>query len=704
MSTTTTTSIAYIAPPSKRVAELPNGFQKTANDETFETTFKSAEEALSAAFYDFDKNGAQVPRIGLDPSISPKAGNDDKEEQEDEDEEMKDVDAEDIRRQEERLAEGRRLAESGVVKPLDVPEDIAHIYDLNTVWIRRAWTRGHNHPELIKRVDFANRLIARSLPEKGRDEDSWRIKGAWRKYRFPGRELMSAVELLFVSTTKWHKEVKSSDPDKEQRDKFAINVGYSVLGLRSLLLTYNLRWRSIVPSPVMDVLASVLRDALELLDAEPRRVIHDYLYEEQALPNRSQDFLIEKAVPSVRYFFDSLSTGDHSAADESVNQLDSHAVELASLNKRLLLKADDHSLPIPWLKDIVESCRNSQQDVEDEKRRFASMCHHAGFRPIARGLCSQTFAEADLTEKEQKWIAEQRNRFFSPYEEATDLAEESKALVEDEQSQPRSSAPFANARPDGTVDGQDQPENAERSGTSSKDRSGDLQPPKWEEFPGPILNANGCTQFGKIVSVRKSGWGYRVLVNIGTESTRVLDCFRGCDFGSNTIKEWVANRPEMKTPVLKNGDLKRKPTHVASVSDVVVTTSNGLREPPTYFRVRWHSGMHGFEEAPSDEILTRSELTAVLGKKIIDGANGCKQKLLQERKRKLEWLEKCVAKQIHPDTGRPVTEGDKRDLHWIFNQVLEQQPSEKATKKRATPDANNIHVGDDWTPPETSLA
>ncbi|KAI7362128.1 hypothetical protein KC354_g7537 [Hortaea werneckii] len=115
MSTTTTTSIAYIAPPSKRVAELPNGFQKTANDETFETTFKSAEEALSAAFYNFDKNGAQVPRIGLDPSISPKAGNDDKEEQEDEDEEMKDVDAEDIRRQEERLAEGRRLAKSGVV-------------------------------------------------------------------------------------------------------------------------------------------------------------------------------------------------------------------------------------------------------------------------------------------------------------------------------------------------------------------------------------------------------------------------------------------------------------------------------------------------------------------------------------------------------------------------------------------------------------
>ncbi|KAI7127715.1 hypothetical protein KC324_g17377, partial [Hortaea werneckii] len=483
MSTTTTTSVAYIAPPSKRVAELPNGFQKPANDEIFETAFKSAKDALSAVFYDFDKNGAQVPRFGLDPSISPKAGNDDKEEQEDEDEEMKDVDAEDIRLHEERLAEGRRNVESGIVKPLDVPEDIAQIYDLNTVWIRRAWTRGHKHPELIKRVDYANRLIARSLPEKGRDEINWRIKGDWRKYRFPGRELMSAVELLFVSTTKWHKEVNSSDPDKKQRDKFATIVGYSVLGLRSLLLTYNLRWRSIVPSPVMDVLASVLRDALELLDEEPRRVMHDYLYEEQALPNRSQDILIEKAVPSVKYFFDSLSTGDHSAADESVNQLDSHAVELASLNKRLLLKADDHSLPIPWLKSIVESCRNSQQDVENEKRKFASMCHHAGFRPIARGLCSQTSAVADLTEKEQKWIAEQRNRFFSPYEEATDLAEESKALVEDEQSQSRSSAPFANARPDGTVDGQDQPENAERSETSSKDRSGDLQPPKWEEFP-----------------------------------------------------------------------------------------------------------------------------------------------------------------------------------------------------------------------------
>ncbi|KAI6853651.1 hypothetical protein KC338_g9066 [Hortaea werneckii] len=538
MSTTTTTSVAYIAPPSKRVAELPNGFQKTANDETFGTALESAEDALSAAFYTVDKNGAQVPRFGLDPSISPKAGgNDDKEEHEEEDVEMKDVDPEDRLRHEERLAEGRRNVESGEVVPLDVPEDIAHIYDLNTVWITRAWTRGHKHPQLIKRVDFANRLIARSLPEKGRDEENWRIKGAWRKYRFPGPELMSAVELLFVSTMKWHKEVKSSDPDKKQRDKFAINVGYLALGLRRLLLTYNLRWRSIVPSPVMDVLASVQRDALELLDAEPRRVMHDYLYEEQALPNRSQGILIEKAVPSVKYFLDSLSTGDHSAADESVNQLVSHAVELASLNKRLLLKADDHSLPIPWLKSIVESCRNSQQDVENEKRRFASMCHHAGFRPIARGLCSQTSAVADLTENEQKWIAEQRNRFFSPYGEATDLAEESKALVEDEQSHFRSSAPFANARPDGTVDGQDQPENAERSETSSKDRSADLQPPKWEEFPGPILDADGCTQFGKIVSDRKSGWGYRVLVNIGTERTRVPDCFRGCDFGSNTIKD-----------------------------------------------------------------------------------------------------------------------------------------------------------------------
>lgn len=185
----------------------------------------------------------------------------------------------------------------------------------------------------------------------------------------------------------------------------------------------------------------------------------------------------------------------------------------------------------------------------------------------------------------------------------------------------------------------------------------DAVPPSITGMAGPLLEDDGTTHFGKIVGVRRAGWGYRVIINIGTEKTKVLECFQGADFGRNAIKEWAPGRAQARQ-ALNIG--KRRPTHVESILHAVESDGYGsIRAAPVYFLVRWRLGIPGFESGPTEELLTRSEALRVLGKKLVDGTGGYRQRLLAKNSDMICWLNKCVSEGRHPDTGHIATAEEK---------------------------------------------
>ena len=91
-----------------------------------------------------------------------------------------------------------------------------------------------------------------------------------------------------------------------------------------------------------------------------------------------------------------------------------------------------------------------------------------------------------------------------------------------------------------------------------------------------------------------------------------------------------------------------------------------IRAAPVYFLVRWRLGIPGFESGPTEELLTRSEALRVLGKKLVDGTRGYRQRLLAKNSDMVCSLNKCVSEGRHLDTGQIATAEEKGAMPWIF--------------------------------------
>ncbi|KAI6914835.1 hypothetical protein KC318_g433 [Hortaea werneckii] len=703
MSTTTTTaSVQFSAPNVKEQDGLPESLFSSVNEEPLKKLVNDT-ELLKRGFQKSSKGGRVYPRHrrvyrvekGRDRAVGGHANDSLANGQDDalEDVEMTEAEyAEEQKGIEKMLLEGSDNAgDPQNVEVLQVPEDIALIYDLNVVWIRRSWERGF-HPDLVARINLANQLIARPSPGEGRTEEAWVQNEGWKKYRFPGLELIHCVENVVQYTREFYARKREGNPTGEE----AKNVGWSVLNMRRLLVRCDLRFKSVITPQAMDAMTEVLHVALQTIGGPHSQLLRDYLSTEEALPTRSQAVILGKAAPLFRTVFDNLEKGNDDAVNQAITGMSQFSKSLADLNGRLRLRADDHALPIPFLQAAIEACRNGESSSLKQKQ-FATYCEQSGFIPIAENVSAERLPIDALDEDTTRKIRELRLKHLCPVQQDLDEAAEREALVV----QPRQDRQTDLNTTDTNLPTQNNPslpsamtegglENSQQSGVG-------VQPPVFETFPGPILE-DGVTHFGKIMWIRKVGWGHRVIVNVGTDAVRVLKCFRGSDFGRNTIKDWMSDQGPLEAPTatLKSGHARRRPAHIYSLTDIIVADmpSGRIREPPTYFVVQWRAKMPGFEDAPCEELLTRSELISVLGKKLVDGLPGSigyRQKLEKERQRKVDWLQKCNAENLHPDTGRPATRQDMKDIPWVFQEGFREHAEEFNDE--------DIRVGDEWTPP-----
>lgn len=196
--------------------------------------------------------------------------------------------------------------------------------------------------------------------------------------------------------------------------------------------------------------------------------------------------------------------------------------------------------------------------------------------------------------------------------------------------------------------------------------------------------SDGRTSLGKVQYVRKAGFGYRVIVNRGTEKNPYFEIYPGAEFGKGVAKEWE------KDGEYECKDLP-KDTKYADITVhgrlFVQRTSQG-RENKTgrtqaqiqYYLVRCRG---------EEYVSTRSALSGMKGLspvklRLID------QKLERQKEQLLNELDGCRERNEHPDTGEQLTESDIEEMPWLSPEMILQTEDDDDDDEGDDVDIGNI--------------
>ncbi|KYG41989.1 hypothetical protein M433DRAFT_7513 [Acidomyces richmondensis BFW] len=603
-------------------------------------------------------------------------------------------------------AERKKFLESGLAQSckslerLDIPPDIAEIYDLNTVWIRRSWKRGL-HPALMRRINIANNVIRAKNDMLGRGQE-WYDQG-YKKFKFPGENVMIFIDRIYGLIMEiWKPDLQKPE---QERNNAARDVAYCLLNLRALLEPRGIPWKSCVTSEVTTLLFDVTNDGMNQISDAERSCLQKWIYDERAVqPVSMQLAILHEAAPMVKLLFDSVETQDEIKMHSIYDSLQTAANKMRDVNIRMCLKADDREIQIPLLKEFIEhTTSNSSGDFNIAKKQFAAIAFQTGMKPIAKALfpsenLDQIFEEPEVLHNNLKAkIRELRMKYLFPADANLDKDSERVVELTDDvpasSTQPRThvsteSNPQIEAGPQHKINALE---------TNGFQYSGTGGPPEFDGLPGPLVNQDGSTRLGKIVSVRNFGREYRVILNIGSEKVTILECLQGANFGKDTIRDFVTGSPSLLTTAYNIR--QRKAIHVSKVTNVVQAQQTGTssRTPATYFMVEWKSNARN--GGPLEEILTRSELAAVLGRKLVDGDSGYLPIVLEQRRKKLEWIDKCKAQNLHPDTGKQINPRERESFPWIFSDRSQPGSHSSSARQNMEASVSQIQVGDGFVAP-----
>ena len=184
--------------------------------------------------------------------------------------------------------------------------------------------------------------------------------------------------------------------------------------------------------------------------------------------------------------------------------------------------------------------------------------------------------------------------------------------------------------------------------------------------------SDGRTSLGKVQYVRKAGFGYRVIVNRGTEKNPYFEIYPGAEFGKGVAKEWAEDG------MYKCEDLPRD-TKVAQMKIYgrvkVQGTSQGRKNKDgrpraqiQYYLVRVGEKKG---EVGEEYVSTRSALSGMKGLSPaflsrIDAT------LDRQNKQLLDELDECREKNQHPDTGKQLTQSDIEEMPWLSPDTIRQ--------------------------------
>ncbi|KAH7025342.1 hypothetical protein B0J12DRAFT_790354 [Macrophomina phaseolina] len=519
---------------------------------------------------------------------------------ESDDEETKAADEEQRKKMREEGEKNQRYRHQAVRPP---PDEFLRLYTELYPTVRNWWTKDQTKQH-HERMEKMNGKLREKNKSAGRAEGD---------YLFPYRMISEYITGARVILERIRGMQKGPQRTEEAKKMFSGHVMFSEqLGRQSIDL------KMLTPKYIREELDEI--SSMPELE-EQRRELRDILHR----PTIKQRAILEPAVELLNGYYDFLEKGDVKGMDVTVAELDDINKRLRGSNLNEGLKEDDHILPVDHLRAIngmldEENIDHSQEEKEEairtSSKRVKANLQCSG---VSDASIPGKYTEGDaLPEEELKQMQQNVSDFEGP------------ALRESAE---------GNADAEGVVRQGEEERMHDVDQHQGRQTAGDASP-KLMSLPKtrPLINPGieeGITDYGKVLSVTKAGFGHRVFTNIGTDIVPVYKMFPGSSFAKSVrsaLYEKFSSKPQ--PPGMKDN-------HIEILDIIVHPVKNGKY---TWIVYKWTA-----EPDPKPRIMTHTDLALRLGREpaLKQEKNG-----LEARKKRLEILSSMKE---HPETA--VVEG-----------------------------------------------
>ena len=198
----------------------------------------------------------------------------------------------------------------------------------------------------------------------------------------------------------------------------------------------------------------------------------------------------------------------------------------------------------------------------------------------------------------------------------------------------------------------------------------------------PTSDNPEITRYGKVEQVRRCGFGYRIIVNQGTEQKPLMKAITSSFLRRGLAKQLYDMKPNESLSIKgRKGDQVKEvmwmvefpePERKLGIDGVL----RSKREPVRLWGITWKAEFA--QGRPSNDVITHSDMCYLFGKR---WATDEMIQLKLRNQKNAAWFEQLKAKGLHPDTKQPLTEADKRSHPWLAADIVPSTPS----RNEATP-------------------
>ena len=178
--------------------------------------------------------------------------------------------------------------------------------------------------------------------------------------------------------------------------------------------------------------------------------------------------------------------------------------------------------------------------------------------------------------------------------------------------------------------------------------------------------SNGRTSLGKVVNVRKAGFGSRVIVNRGTEQNPYFEIYPGAEFGKGVARDWLEDGTYRCEDLPKNTEAKNMEIYerakVKKTSRKVENKTTRTQSEIQYYLIK--VGAQNYVSIRS-ALSGMKGLSAVKLKRIDVQLDHQNEQLLTE-------LDNCREHNEHPDTDEQLTKADIEEMPWLSPDTIRQ--------------------------------
>ncbi len=563
---------------------------------------------------------------------------------------------------EEMLQKGSEAAQRlGAKEVVSIPEEAAKLAEEGCFLLQKVWKNPDEVQALMEDMETINKQILDV--ESGKD------------HLVPYRKLIPYIAQIRFFTVQWGL-ARASDraADEEFQKKYAFQAALQISTILEAVSERGLSWRGLLTAEVTPVLMEVLHAAEGTLGPGTLAKIHEYLQRDWLLATPGQKSIAAKAGKEIQSLIRLSKLGQDAPARQAVKMLEKMNQKLIQHSNEVGISCDAFQLP---MKDIKKLCGSIRLGLGDDK--VAMIAQHAnfmakffeqiGYLELAQASlfgAATSLQGIQLSKDDQLRLEQSLPRPLLKYTVEDD---DPSSSSEETASQAQGSEDTAmDTTPPSSIGG------TEPAQTKAMPQTQTQAKPNQATFTekttssglrktvvdGPLFD-NGVTFLGKVEWVQKvAEKGYRAMVNIGTENIPVYKSFPGAAFGRGNGETLHSQFKEPEVP----GDLRtRRANQIQSVKAIVEVTGRKSmfhREPVTKYLVEWNKEKVA---GPSPDLwISRTDLIGICGR---DYESRIRGRLLEDWRYNLAYLEQSREKNLHPETGKPLTQEDGVKTPWL---------------------------------------